>query len=439
MTSGSTVFEWRHVRPRGQVWDGVVHLMSFRSGDRQLLQFTLEDVTEKRQLERQYLRAQRLESIGTLASGVAHDLNNILSPVVMGAEMLQQAPLGAEDRQLVAMMRESARRGVDTIRQLLTFARGTESQRGPVQPRHVLTEVARLLKQTFPKNIQIVTSVGERPATVLADPSQLHQVLMNLCVNARDAMPDGGLLEIRLTNERHDADASRIHPKAGPGTYAVFTVADSGSGIPPEVVDRIFDPFFTTKPQGQGTGLGLASVLGIVEGHGGFVTVDSRVGQGSTFRVFLPAADVIAGSDVVVKPVIRPGAGETILVVDDELAIRHTAAAALTHGGYVPVVAASSSEALVVFEQQAARIVAIVTDIMMPLGDGRTLVSMLLERAPGLPIVAMSGMPTADLQREALARGARAFLSKPFTPDQLLSAIGGAIGPHGPTTTHTGS
>ncbi len=391
---------------------------------------TCNDITEKKHLQDQYLHAQRLESVGTLASGVAHDLNNILSPIIMGVEMLAMNPVDEETRSLLTTIRDSAHRGRDTIKQLLTFARGTESQKGPVQPRHLLKEIARLLQQTFPKNIQIYTDYAGQPATLLADPSQVHQVLMNLCVNARDAMPDGGVLFLTLENQTLDTSMAKIHPKAQPIPYVVFKVSDSGAGIPPEVADRIFDPFFTTKPQGKGTGLGLATALGIVEEHGGFITVDSQEGRGATFQVYLPAT---TGQDT--EPVrtetgpVPPGHGELVLVVDDEEAILRMAEGVLRRGGYTTLTANSASEAMHLYEKHHDRIQVILTDIMMPFGDGRQLIAMLFEQDSHLPIVAMSGLATREFQQETLRRGARAFVAKPFNAEQLLATLAEVLRP----------
>ncbi len=390
---------------------------------------TCNDITEKKQLEAQYLRSQRLESVGTLASGVAHDLNNILSPIVMGAELLLSTTQDAETKSILDTIQESAKRGGDTVKQLLTFARGTGSQKGPVQPRHLLEEVSRLLQRTLPKSVRIYTEFKGRATTVLADPSQLHQVLMNLCVNARDAMPEGGVLFLTLeTRLLDEAAAAAIHPKAQAATYVVFKVSDSGTGIPPKVLDRIFDPFFTTKPQGKGTGLGLSTVLGIVESHGGFVLVDSKLGEGTTFEVFLPACKTAETAGVTPElPPLRHGNGELVLIVDDEISVLRLVEGVLRRYGYSTLTAPSSSEALNLFEKNKDRIRATLTDIMMPFGDGRRLISMLAELAPTLPIIAMSGLATGEAQSESSKSGAMAFLRKPFTPEELLGVLHEAL------------
>jgi len=389
---------------------------------------TCNDITEQKQLQAQYLRAQRLESIGTLASGVAHDLNNIFSPIMMVADLLEMDLKDPGLLEHLALMKESARRGSDTVKQLLTFARGADSQKGLVQPRHLLKEITRLIQQTFPKNIQIYSDFTGEPCTVLADPSQLHQVLMNLCVNARDAMPEGGVLFLRLENITLDASTARLHPKARPIPYLVFKISDSGTGIPPEILERIFDPFFTTKPQGQGTGLGLSTVLGIVENHDGFVQVESQLGQGTTFQIFLPArASTAENGAATGSSMVARGRGEWVLVVDDEPAIVRTIESVLRKAGYRTMSAGNASEALHIYERKHDLIQAVITDVMMPFGDGRQLVMMLYEQDPKLPIIAMSGLSSREFQHDLKQRGACKFLSKPFTAEQLLAALAQAL------------
>jgi PAS domain S-box-containing protein len=392
---------------------------------------TCNDITEQKQLQAQYLRAQRLESVGTLASGVAHDLNNILSPILMGVDLLEMVVTDEETRDSVAMMKESARRGSDTVKQLLTFARGADSQKGPVQPRHLLKEITRLIQQTFPKNIQIYSDYTGQPSVVLADPSQLHQVLMNLCVNARDAMSQGGVLFLRLENITLDTCTAHLHPKARPIAYVVFKISDSGTGIPPQILERIFDPFFTTKPQGQGTGLGLSTVLGIVENHDGFVLVESQLNQGTTFQVFLPASANAAepGAPAELAQDLR-GRGEWVLVVDDEPAIVRMAESVLRKAGYQTMSSGNASEAIHLYERNLDRIQAVITDVMMPFGDGRQLIMMLYEQDPNLPVIAMSGLSSPEFQHDLKQRGACTFLSKPFTAEQLLARLAQALKPN---------
>ena len=385
---------------------------------------TCNDITENKRLENLYLRAQRLESIGTLASGIAHDLNNVLSPIIMGVELLGMNTKDSEDQNSLTVMKESAHRGAETIRQLLTFARGTDPVKGPLQTQQILKEIGRLLQQTFPKNIQIYSDCADQPITVLADPSQLHQMLMNLCVNARDAMPEGGVLFLRLEETELSEEQAGIHPNARPISYAVFEVADSGCGIPAKILDRIFDPFFTTKPQGKGSGLGLATTLGIIEGHEGFVLVNSEADRGTRFRVYLPS--VSSGELRAAAPEahqITKGQGELVLVVDDEDPIIRMASGILTRHGYTCITANNASEALNLYEQHREQIQLVLTDIMMPFGDGKQLTTILREQNPALPVVAMSGLSTSEFKSEIIKSGASAFVSKPFESEQLLGPI----------------
>jgi PAS domain S-box-containing protein len=385
----------------------------------------LTDVTARKQLEAQYLRAQRLESLGILASGVAHDLNNVLSPLLLGGPMLEDALADDDSRSVLAAMMDAVRRGSDTVRQLLTFARGGESERILVQSKHLLKEIGRLLKQSLPKNIQIYADSSPNLNSLIVDPSQLHQVLMNLSVNAKDAMPAGGVLSITAENFTVEDDrAPLLHPKAVPGTYVVFKVSDTGSGIAPEVLDRIFDPFFTTKPQGQGTGLGLATVLGIVENHGGFILVDSRPGEGTVFSVYLPAASQKREAPELSRDLkALDGHGELVLVVDDEQAIGRLVRDILSRRGYRALMAGSAPAALELFHNNRETIRVVLTDMMMPFMDGREFITQLRALDPLLKIVAFSGLATESKKEEAASAGANAFLNKPMEVAQLLTVL----------------
>src|SRR5262249_4462145 len=284
------------------------------------------DITEKKKMEAQFLRAQRMESIGTLAGGIAHDLNNVLSPVLMAVQMLRDKLPDNESQALLGILQGNIERGSDMVRQVLSFARGVEGERIPIQPTHLLNEVARIMRDTLPKNITVLVDAARDLAAVLADATQLYQVMMNLCVNARDAMPDGGTLSIRAENIVLDEDYSRIQLEARPGSFVLITVSDTGVGIPPEIIGRIYEPFFTTKDYGKGTGLGLSTAVGIIKGHGGFVNVYSEVGKGSQFRIYLPAVGPgVSRSSEEIGPELPVGHGETVLVVDDESAIREIA------------------------------------------------------------------------------------------------------------------
>jgi PAS domain S-box-containing protein len=247
------------------------------------------DITDKKHLEEQFLRAQRMESIGRLATGIAHDLNNILAPILISTALLRQKIQDDEGVAMLARLEASAKRGADIVKQVLGFGRGLEGQRMPVNPRLLIKDVTRITTETFSKSIQVEADVAPDARFVSGDMTQLHQVLLNLCVNARDAMPEGGKLSLKVRNFTADAHFVSLNPDAKPGPYVLFEVTDTGHGIPPEIRDRIFEPFFTTKELGKGTGLGLSTTLSIVKSHNGFILVESEPGKGSTFWVYLPA------------------------------------------------------------------------------------------------------------------------------------------------------
>jgi PAS domain S-box-containing protein len=381
------------------------------------------DITEKKKLEVQYLRAQRLESIGTLAGGIAHDLNNVLTPIVMGLDLLK-TPMSEGDRLgLLATLQSSASRGSDMVQQVLSFTRGVEGQRAPVLIKPLLKEVERIFRHTLPKSIEVELSIPDRLWLVLADPTQLTQVLMNLCVNARDAMPAGGRLRITAENVRLTGSESLGFGHAAPGPFLLIKVADTGTGIPAEIRDKIFDPFFTTKEAGKGTGLGLATVLGIVTSHGGFVNVYSEVGQGTQFSIYLPAADSGQAKQKEEAPVLPCGHGELVLVVDDEATIREIAKATLELHGYRTLTAGDGREAVALFAQHKSEIKAVLTDMMMPVMDGRATIRALRSMDPAVRVIAASGLADASKEQDKGSLGKSAFLAKPFTAEKLLQTV----------------
>jgi PAS domain S-box-containing protein len=380
-----------------------------------------ENITQMKLIERQQLRSQRLESLGTLAGGVAHDLNNALAPVLMGMEMLkEQYP---EEPRMFDMIRASAQRGADMVRQLLTFAKGVEGERVPVSPERLVHELHSLMRGSFPKNIQLQVDCGVGVPMVIGDATQLHQILLNLCVNARDAMPDGGLLSLHAQSVEIDAEHARSVPDAVPGRYVCWRVSDTGSGIPPAVLDRIFDPFFTTKSHDRGTGLGLSTVLGIVKSHGGFVQVFSPPGQGATFSVYLPAD---ASGDVAARPeapsVFR-GQGETVLFVDDEAAVREVGRSVLRRLNFEPVIAVDGADGLVQVAQYRDTLRAVITDLHMPHMDGLAFVRALRRVLPDVPVVLASGRLDDSLVDAFRALGVTSRLDKPFTEAQLAQQM----------------
>ena len=382
--------------------------------------WTLRDVTERRRLEAQFLRAQRLEAVGTLSSGIAHDLNNILSPILMATGMIRDSLKEPSERELMQLIEASARRGAGIVRQLLTFSRGIEGERVPIQMRHLIKEMGEIARETFPRNIAVLESCACDLHPVLADATQLHQVIMNLCVNARDAMPGGGELRMAARNVRLEEGDSRLRSPAGPGAYVLVEVRDTGHGVPAEIRDRIFEPFFTTKDVGKGSGLGLSTALGIVRSHGGFLSVESEPGKGTTFNVFLPAAG--AASEPVPGPqkdaAHRPANGETILVVDDEapilVAVRHC----LEGAGYRVLTAKDGKDAIATFVEHRREIRVVVTDTMMPVLDGSRLAVALQAIDPRVRVISSSGLESSP-ETGLVAQ----FLKKPYENAALLAAV----------------
>ncbi len=298
------------------------------------------DVTEKKKVEGQFMRAQRMESIGTLAGGIAHDLNNILAPIMMSIEILKSTPEGPEKTELLDTIGLSAQRGADIVRQVLSFARGVEGERIEIQPTHLLHELECIIKNTFPKNVRLQFTIPNDIWLILGDPTQVHQILLNLCVNARDAMPHGGNLAIAVANCVLDEHYAAMHGAAAAGRYVNISVTDSGTGIPQDILDKIFEPFFTTKAVDQGTGLGLSTVMAIVKSHQGIIDVQSDPGTGTTFKVYLPAMEPSPEAQLLLTQQVSVprGNGETILVVDDETSILAVTSRTLVAFGYSPSV-----------------------------------------------------------------------------------------------------
>ncbi|MBN3889191.1 MAG: response regulator [Nostoc sp. JL31] len=382
------------------------------------------DITEKKHLEAQLFRAQRLESIGTLASGIAHDLNNILTPILAGAQLLPLKFPNADERtrHLLEILEINARRGADLVKQVLSFARGVEGKHITLQLRHIIVEIAKILKETFPKSIEISTNVPQDLWMVSGDSTQLHQVLMNLCVNARDAMSNGGTLSISAENMLIDANYARMNLEAKEGPYIVITVSDTGVGIPKEMLDRIFEPFFTTKDVGQGTGLGLSTVLGIVKSHGGFVNVYSEPESVTSFKVYLPAVGGIETRSPENLPP-KTGHGELILVVDDEAAIQEITITSLEAHNYKILVASDGIEAIALYAQNRDKISAVLMDIMLPSLDGLTAMRTLQKINPQVRIIASSGLMSENKLSAVAAIGVNTFLSKPYTVNELLLSL----------------
>jgi PAS domain S-box-containing protein len=381
------------------------------------------DVTEQKKLETQLLRAQRLESIGTLASGVAHDLNNILTPILMCAEILHDNVAG-ELQTTVSLIQDSARRGASVVKQVLTFARGVEGERVLIKPSHLVEEMIDIARKTFPKSIDIRQQYPEDLWSIEADPTQLHQVLLNLSVNARDAMPNGGSLTIGLENFNVDEHYASMMPEAHVGPHVMLRVSDTGGGMPRALIDKIFDPFFTTKDVGKGTGLGLSTALGIVKSHGGFISVYSEIGTGTTFKIFLPARASEAVSQEFILPLeSMNGNGELILVVDDEPSILRITKTILEKHNYRVLSANDGPEALASIAEQKSFINAVLTDVSMPYMDGVALIRATKKMRPNMAFIVSTGQGEETHVSELQGLNVTNFLTKPYDTKRLLKTI----------------
>lgn len=390
------------------------------------------DVTEKKKLEAQFLRAQRMEGIGTLAAGMAHDLNNILAPMLIstGTMRLELAP--HEREAAISRVEISIKRAAEIIRQVLTFGRGVSGERVAVNPSEVMDEVSKIISQTFPKDITIAVDASTDLWPIIGDKTQIHQVLLNLCINARDAMPRGGMLSLLGRNFNVAKDYAALHPALQAGSYVMLQVTDTGEGISAANVEKIFDPFFTTKSVGKGTGLGLSTVLGIVKSHNGLVSVNSELNKGTTFEVLLPASPVVAKWSAPGSSGPLPhGQGETILIVDDETAIVSATREMLEKHGYQVEVAGNGREALAIFATNHRSIKLVLTDIMMPVMGGVELIRKLKEIDPRARIIASSGLGLNLAGNFQIAEledlGVRTFLSKPYSAEKLLFVLKGAL------------
>lgn len=386
------------------------------------------DITARKAMEAQLLQSQRIEAIGTLADGIAHDLNNILAPILLVAGMLRTKLTDEKDLESLEMLRRGAQRGGEIIKQLLTYSRGMEGKRKVIQPRYVLKEMLGIMRETFPREIDVFPSLAKDLWSVLADQTQLHQVVMNICVNARDAMPGGGTLILGASNVTLAAADPLLPRGSRPGPYVLIEVSDTGHGIPPEIKHRIFDPFFTTKPIGQGTGLGLSTVLGIVQKHEGFITVDSEPGRGTLFKVYLPAVSAKPAPAAAPSPARAvSGSGELILVVDDERDIRNSFRLVLEASGYRVQLASNGEEALTHLQRLRGQVRLVLTDLMMPTMNGLALIEALRREAPDLPIIAATGLEEIEKRATLKSRGVTEMLAKPCEEDQLLHAVRQAL------------
>ena len=387
------------------------------------------DVTEQRSIQQQLLRAQRLESVGTLAGGIAHDLNNILSPILMGVEGLSLQHPDASSRKILDIIKTAAQRGANIVRQVLSFARGIEGEHAEVQPKHIIHEIEQLIRETFPKTIEIRSQIPKDLLPVTGDATQLHQVLMNLCVNARDAMPEGGILTLSAENVELDETYARMHIEARPIRYVALKVEDTGTGMAQGIIEKVFDPFFTTKGPSKGTGLGLSTAHSIAKSHGGFINVYSEVGKGSAFKIYIPAAEQgQVDRAEKVQEGVPMGEGELILVADDEAAVREITKQILEAYGYQVLLAKDGTEAVVHYAERRAEVRVVFTDMMMPFMDGAATIRALRKIDPRVKIISTSGLATSGQANEAAGLRVDAFLAKPYTAEALLGTLRDVLG-----------
>ena len=386
------------------------------------------DITDQKRAEEHLLRAQRMESVGTLASGIAHDLNNILSPITMAVEMMQLEDLNSDMSRWTSMIRENAQRGADMVKQVLTFAKGMDGERVSVQVKHIIKDLIKVLGETLPKDIQVKFDIEPELWPVNADPTQIHQVLMNVCINARDAMPSGGTLSIIAENIEIDDNYAQINPDAKSGAYILLVIEDTGIGMKADVMSRIFDPFYTTKEVGKGTGLGLSTTHTIVKSHGGFLNVYSEPGRGSRFSIYLPAVPTKSEAAVRAPASKYPkGNGELILVVDDEDNVREITKASLEKFGYRVLTATDGGDAIGVYAQHSDEITVVLTDMAMPFLDGPSAIRAIRRVSPNQKVVAMSGLLNPEQTAELESLNVSSFLTKPFTAEKLLTTLAGIL------------
>jgi two-component system, cell cycle sensor histidine kinase and response regulator CckA len=404
---------YKHLKKDGKLIDVEIlaHTFSFTGKPASLV--LINDITEKKQLEAQLLRAQRLESLGTLASGIAHDFNNILTPILAASQLLPLKLPDLDERTLgiLKLIEDSTKRGANLIKQILAFARGVEGKRIPLQVKHVLLEVIQVARQTFPKNIELDTNISATHLWgVSADATQLHQVFMNLCVN------------VSVRNRRVDAAYARMNLEACVGPYVAITVADTGTGIPDDLIERIFDPFFTTKEPGKGTGLGLSTVLGIVKNHDGFVKVNSEIQKGTRFTIYLPAIEAVESPEAENSKLLA-GNQELILIVDDEPFIRQVVQTVLEAHNYRILAASDGIEAIALYAEHKDEIGAVLMDMMMPSMDGLTALRTLQKLNSNVRAIATSGLISNSQLPEGTDLGVKAFLPKPYTAQELLDTL----------------
>jgi PAS domain S-box-containing protein len=387
------------------------------------------DITERKRLEAQFLRAQRLESIGKLASGIAHDLNNVLTPILVSISVLRER-VQPEDAETLDNLEASAKRGADIIRQLLLFGRGAQTEHETLHPSLFLREIETILRETFPKTVQSEVTFDPNLWQVVGNHTQLHQVLLNLCVNARDAMPGGGRIRISAQNVYLNDNYAHLNPDCKKGPYVMIQVSDTGEGIPADIREKVFEPFFTTKEVGKGTGLGLSTSLAIIKSHHGLINLYSEVGKGTTFKLYLPACQAPSEEVWQTRTADLPhGNGQTILLVDDEKTVLNVTRKTLERYGYKVITAEEGASAVAAYAQHQQEIAVVITDMVMPVMDGRVCIHALQQINPNVKIIAASGLGPDSGYIKAVESGVKHFLSKPYTAEAVLRMLQELLAP----------
>ena len=428
---GIQAYEANIKTANGNIRDVVLHKATFNdaNGNVDGLIGVIMDITERKSMERQLRKAQRLESIATLAGGIAHDFNNLLTIISGYCELgLTGKEKGDPGYEELAIVMDAAGRGADLVKQILTFSRDVETNPKPINLNHQVQKARKLLYKTIPKMIQIETRLADDLNIVMADPTQIEQILLNLAVNARDAMPGNGKLTFETENCVLDENYCRLHRDVRPGEYVALSISDTGKGMDREIQDRIFEPFFSTKKPGEGTGLGLAMVFGIVKKHDGHITCHSELGDGTTFRIYLPV--IKEGKTKLEVSTTREYAAlgtETILLVDDEELIADLGKRILTQSGYRVLTANNGKEALQSYRQQKDEINLVILDMIMPMMGGKECLQELLKIDPYVKVLFASGYASGGRPRDATENGAKGFVSKPFNVQQLTRAVREAI------------
>jgi PAS domain S-box-containing protein len=420
----------KYLRLDRSVVDVEVSAIPFNFNGKPAAQVVVHDITDRTKLECQVLQLQRMENLGMLAGGIAHDLNNVLTPLLFAIEVLKGKVTDTDGRQLLESLESNVQRGAGLVKQVLIFGRGVAGDRIPFSPARVVREIRRIIQETFPKSIKFEYRAASDLWSIIGDATQLHQVLLNLTINARDAMPNGGELSVEMANVILDESYTTVNLDAKTGPYVIITVTDTGLGIPSEILDKIYDPFFTTKETGKGTGLGLSTTLGIVKSHGGFIHCYSEVGRGTTFNVYLPAnsTQVVGDKDLFASTQLPRGQNELVLVVDDEPDIRQVVRGTLEQFGYRVALAENGAAALALYVQRHEEIAVVITDMAMPIMDGPATIVALRSVNPQVKIIGSSGIATNGSVAKAVEIGVKHFIPKPYNAESMLNALREVLG-----------